>query len=140
MTGPVHETSSTHAQKVERKRANFLLGFEAWTGVTSLSVGVFGKCGYLIYSASKISYSAATDANLSKNNNQIINGEDVKVFCYEEISLDRLKQKKKKKRIIRYNFLYERVAYLPSLNNRLWFDCSPIDTSQCTLAAVIVEL
>lgn len=96
MTGPVHETSSTHAQKVERKRANFLLGFEAWTGVTSLSVGVFGKCGYLIYSASKISYSAATDANLSKNNNQIINSEDVQVFCYEEISLDRLKQKKKK--------------------------------------------
>lgn len=85
-------------KKVERKRANFLLGFEAWTGVTSLSVGVFGKCGYLIYSASKISYSAATDANLSKNNNQIINGEDVQEFCYEEISLDRLKQKREEEK------------------------------------------
>lgn len=79
MTGPVHETSSTHAQKVERKRANFLLGFEAWTGVTSLSVGGFGKCGYLIYSDSKISYSAATDANLPKI---IIRSLTAKTFKY----------------------------------------------------------
>lgn len=66
-------------KKVERKRANFLLGFEAWTGVTSLSVGVFGKCGYLIYSASKISYSAATDANLSRI---IIRSLTAKTFKY----------------------------------------------------------
>lgn len=66
MTGAAHETSNTHARKKGgTETCQFPLGFKAWTGVTSLSAGVFGKCRYLIDSANKVSENASTDANLS---------------------------------------------------------------------------
>lgn len=71
-------------KKGRAETCQFPPALEARTGATSLSVGVFGKCRYLIYSANKVSESTSTDANRSAVIIESLTESKIKVGFLEE--------------------------------------------------------